>query len=154
MRIKNLPAGTQEGLLQQMLEKHCTLKRVEVFVDLNEATVEFENAAVRCLPTNLSTFSNTHLRMLANSCFKSLLRWYSTGIPSTLQRKGVKPLQQALLRHKLQGYSYPEPPNHDHARELATPENLQPGLRLSPLLAQAPVQMLERAKDKTISENY
>ncbi|KAK7690329.1 hypothetical protein QCA50_006986 [Cerrena zonata] len=45
VRIKNLPAGTQEGLLQQVLEKRAHIKRVEVFTDSNEATVELENPA-------------------------------------------------------------------------------------------------------------
>lgn len=46
MRIRNLPAGTQEGLLQQAMEKIANVKRVEVFVDLKEAVMELENAAV------------------------------------------------------------------------------------------------------------
>lgn len=44
--IKNLPAGTQEGLLQQILEKVAPVKRVEVFLDKQEAVVELENPAV------------------------------------------------------------------------------------------------------------
>lgn len=44
--IRNLPPATQEGLLQQALEKHALVRRVEVFQDLNEAAVELENAAV------------------------------------------------------------------------------------------------------------
>ena len=46
--MRNLPPNTQEGLLQQALEKHAQVKRVEVFQDINEADVELENAAV-CL---------------------------------------------------------------------------------------------------------
>ena len=46
VRVRNLPSGTQEGLLQQALEKHAKVKRVEVFADLAEAEVELENAAV------------------------------------------------------------------------------------------------------------
>lgn len=46
VRIRNLPAGTQEGLLQQILEKIALVKRVEVFTSQKEATVELENAAV------------------------------------------------------------------------------------------------------------
>lgn len=46
MRVRNLPPATQEGLLQQVLEKHALVKRVEVFQDQNEAVVELENAAV------------------------------------------------------------------------------------------------------------
>lgn len=55
VRIKNLPPGTQEGLLQQVLEQHAGVKRVEVFEETNEATVELENVSVRPgqrLPTN------------------------------------------------------------------------------------------------------
>ncbi|KAI0712607.1 RNA-binding protein Prp24 [Earliella scabrosa] len=45
VRVRNLPPGTQEGLLQQVLEKHAQVKRVEVFQDIGEAEVELENAA-------------------------------------------------------------------------------------------------------------
>ncbi|EIN12540.1 hypothetical protein PUNSTDRAFT_81810 [Punctularia strigosozonata HHB-11173 SS5] len=45
LRVRNLPDGTQEGLLQQALEKHARVKRVEVFEGRNEAVVELENAA-------------------------------------------------------------------------------------------------------------
>ncbi|KAI0755299.1 RNA-binding protein Prp24 [Daedaleopsis nitida] len=45
VRVRNLPPGTQEGLLQQALEKHAQVKRVEVFQDEAEAEVELENAA-------------------------------------------------------------------------------------------------------------
>ncbi|KAF9778753.1 hypothetical protein BJ322DRAFT_1114093 [Thelephora terrestris] len=45
VRIKNLPPGTQEGLLQQVLEQHATVKRVEVFDGINQATVELENTS-------------------------------------------------------------------------------------------------------------
>lgn len=45
VRIKKLPAGTQEGLLQQTLEKIVPVKRVEFFTELNEAVVELQNAA-------------------------------------------------------------------------------------------------------------
>ena len=47
VRIKNLPPGTQEGLLQQTLEQHSSVKRVEVYQEINQATVELENASVR-----------------------------------------------------------------------------------------------------------
>ena len=46
VRISGLPSDTQEGLLQQALEKIVPVKRVEVFQDLSEATVELESAAV------------------------------------------------------------------------------------------------------------
>lgn len=46
IRIKNLPAGTQEGLLQQALEKRAIVKRVEIYAEAREAIVELENAVV------------------------------------------------------------------------------------------------------------
>lgn len=46
VRIKNLPPGTQEGLLQQVLEQHAIVKRVEIFEEINMATVELENISV------------------------------------------------------------------------------------------------------------
>ena len=59
VRVRNLPAGTQEGLLQQVLEKHAQVKRVEVFQDLNEAEVELENAAVSLIGFSLPSFPLT-----------------------------------------------------------------------------------------------
>jgi len=47
VRVRNLPPGTQEGLLQQALEQHANVKRVEIFEEINEATVEVENISVR-----------------------------------------------------------------------------------------------------------
>jgi hypothetical protein len=46
IRIRNLPPGAQEGLLQQVLEKIVPVKRVEVFLDKQEAVVELPGAAV------------------------------------------------------------------------------------------------------------
>ena len=46
VRIKRLPPGAQEGLLQQTLEQHVSIKRVEVFEEIHEATVELENISV------------------------------------------------------------------------------------------------------------
>ncbi|KAH8825051.1 hypothetical protein DL96DRAFT_1737005 [Flagelloscypha sp. PMI_526] len=45
VHVYNLPDGTQEGLLQQVLEKIAKIKRVEVLSDTNEALVELENAS-------------------------------------------------------------------------------------------------------------
>ncbi|KAG1745853.1 uncharacterized protein EDB91DRAFT_1119017 [Suillus paluster] len=45
VRVRNLPAGTQEGLLHQLLEKHSLVSRTEIFTALNEAVVELENPA-------------------------------------------------------------------------------------------------------------
>jgi hypothetical protein len=46
VRIHKLPHGSQEGLLQQTLERYAAVKRVEIFEDLHQATVELETAAV------------------------------------------------------------------------------------------------------------
>lgn len=45
VRVRNIPSGTQEGLLHQLLE-HSLVKRTEIFAALNEAVVELENPAV------------------------------------------------------------------------------------------------------------
>ncbi|KAG2155888.1 uncharacterized protein EDB93DRAFT_58815 [Suillus bovinus] len=45
VRIRNIPPGTQEGLLHQLLEKYSLVKRTEIFAALNEAVVELENPA-------------------------------------------------------------------------------------------------------------
>jgi len=45
IRITNLPPVTQEGLLQQMLEKIVPVSRVEVFIDRQEAIVELKTPA-------------------------------------------------------------------------------------------------------------
>ncbi|KAL4250529.1 hypothetical protein ABKN59_002266 [Abortiporus biennis] len=45
VRVKKLPPNTQEGLLQQALEKVAKVKRVEIFNDKNEAVIELENAS-------------------------------------------------------------------------------------------------------------
>jgi RNA recognition motif-containing protein len=47
VRVKGLPAGTQEPLLQQAFEKHGSVKSVTVHADINEAVVEFDNLNVR-----------------------------------------------------------------------------------------------------------
>lgn len=47
VRIKKVPAEADEGLLQQTLEKIASgIKRVEIFKDIGEATVEFDTMAV------------------------------------------------------------------------------------------------------------
>ncbi|KAL5501649.1 PRP24 [Sanghuangporus vaninii] len=45
VRIKGLPPDTQEGLLQQTIEKVVPVKRLEIFKDVQEATAELENVA-------------------------------------------------------------------------------------------------------------
>lgn len=46
--MHNLPEGTQEGLLQQALEKIVPVKRLEVFARANEANAELNSQAVSC----------------------------------------------------------------------------------------------------------
>ena len=46
LRVLNLPPGTQEGLLQQTLEKHAKVRRIEVFLSKNEAVVELASVSV------------------------------------------------------------------------------------------------------------
>ncbi|KIJ64460.1 hypothetical protein HYDPIDRAFT_111787 [Hydnomerulius pinastri MD-312] len=45
VHIHGLPSDTQEGLLQQVLEKYAAIKRTEFFADKGEAVVELENPA-------------------------------------------------------------------------------------------------------------
>lgn len=45
IRITDLPPATQEGLLQQMLEKIVPINRVEVLIDKQEAIVELKTPA-------------------------------------------------------------------------------------------------------------
>lgn len=63
VRIRNLPPASQEGLLQQVLEKHALVKRVEIFTEKNEAVVELESPAV-ILPLFIlcSAFTNSMLQ--------------------------------------------------------------------------------------------
>lgn len=44
--ISNLPSNTQEGLLQQVLEKIMPINRIEVFLDKKLAVLELQNQAV------------------------------------------------------------------------------------------------------------
>ena len=68
VRLKGLPEGTQEGLLQQILEKIVPVKRLEVFEGKREALVELTSVAVSdmifMLMENLMIFP----RMLASFC--------------------------------------------------------------------------------------
>lgn len=45
VRVKNIPGGTQEAVLQQAFEKIAAVRRVELFTDRGEAVVELESAA-------------------------------------------------------------------------------------------------------------
>lgn len=64
VRIKNLPPGTQEGLLQQALEQHAVVKRVEIFKEINVATVELESISVRA--TRRSSMNCGLMRLLGS----------------------------------------------------------------------------------------
>lgn len=74
VRIKKVPAGVEEGLLQQTLEKIASgIKRVEIFKDIGEATVEFDtmaNAAKLLLETNGLTFQGVKLKFMEESQVK------------------------------------------------------------------------------------
>jgi hypothetical protein len=54
IRVYDLPEGTQEGLLQQALEKLAPVKRLEMFAKSHEAMVELTNAAVSACPAKLT----------------------------------------------------------------------------------------------------
>ncbi|KAF5338939.1 hypothetical protein D9611_008706 [Ephemerocybe angulata] len=45
VRVRNVPTGTQEGILQQAFEKISLVRRVELFGDKGEAVVELESPA-------------------------------------------------------------------------------------------------------------
>lgn len=71
VRVRNLPAGAQDGLLQQTLEKIALVKRVEVFVEQREAVVELENAAVRFTLSLFEINAGTlQRRKQANCCYE------------------------------------------------------------------------------------
>ncbi|KAI6044840.1 hypothetical protein EDC04DRAFT_2560886 [Pisolithus marmoratus] len=64
VRIRNLPPDAQEGLLQQVLEKHAAVKRVEILSGEREAIVELESAAEAgklTLRTEPIVFNNVNL---------------------------------------------------------------------------------------------
>lgn len=81
VRVRNLPVGTQEGLLQQALEKIAPVKRVQVFVEQQEAVVELESAAVRFLfsPSEISSEALRFRKQASCCCGQSLL--FSTATP-------------------------------------------------------------------------
>lgn len=47
IRVKGVPDGTQEAILQQALEKIVPVIRVQLLAERNEAIVELTNMAVR-----------------------------------------------------------------------------------------------------------
>ncbi|KAJ7714178.1 hypothetical protein B0H16DRAFT_1808225, partial [Mycena metata] len=84
VRVRNLPVGTQEGLLQQALEKIAKVKRVEVFVDLNEAVVELDNAAEASkllLRPEPVTFNGNTLKLSEESTDKAALKSEGLFVP-------------------------------------------------------------------------
>jgi hypothetical protein len=46
VRLENVPAGMQEALLQQALEKIVPVRRLQLFAKTNHAQAELENQAV------------------------------------------------------------------------------------------------------------
>ncbi|KAJ7043889.1 hypothetical protein C8F04DRAFT_682003 [Mycena alexandri] len=84
VRVRNLPVGTQEGLLQQTLEKIAKVKRVEVFVELNEAVVELDNAAEASkllLRTEAVVFNGNTLKLSEESTDKAALKSEGLFVP-------------------------------------------------------------------------
>lgn len=71
VRVKKVPPGAEEGLLQQAIEKIASgVKRVEIFKDIGEATVEFDamaNAAKLLLGTVDLTFQGAKLELTEES---------------------------------------------------------------------------------------
>ncbi|KAJ3814647.1 hypothetical protein F5876DRAFT_86271 [Lentinula aff. lateritia] len=68
IRVKNLPVNTQEGVLQQMFEKFVSVKRLELFEDINEAVVELESPAdvgKLLLQSEPITFNGASLQLIA-----------------------------------------------------------------------------------------
>jgi len=93
VRVRNLPAGTQEGLLQQAIEKIATVKRVEVFIDLNEAVIELDNAAETgklLLRTDPIVFNGNTLKLTEESTDKAALKSEGLFVPrATKPRAGL-----------------------------------------------------------------
>ncbi|KAK7469083.1 Splicing factor [Stygiomarasmius scandens] len=116
VRVKNLPPGTQEGLLQQAMEKLALVKRVEVFTDKNEAVVELENAAEAgklLLQTEPIVFNGATLQLLEESQAKTNANGPDTSglfVPRTAasrpkagighKRKVVQPIHSAPSESK------------------------------------------------------
>ncbi|KAJ7505514.1 hypothetical protein B0H11DRAFT_2220941 [Mycena galericulata] len=102
VRVRNLPAGTQEGLLQQAIEKIAKVKRVEVFVDLKEAVIELENAAETgklLLRTDPVVFNGNTLKLTEESTDKAALKSEGLFVPRAAKpRAGLghrKPVTRA-----------------------------------------------------------
>ncbi|KAJ7645566.1 hypothetical protein DFH06DRAFT_1425383 [Mycena polygramma] len=93
VRIRNLPAGTQEGLLQQAMEKIAKVKRVEVFVDLKEAVIELENAAEASkllLRTDPVVFNGNTLKLSEESTDVAAMKSEGLFVPrATKPRAGL-----------------------------------------------------------------
>ncbi|KAJ7644334.1 hypothetical protein FB45DRAFT_897551 [Roridomyces roridus] len=84
VRVRNLPAGTQEGLLQQAIEKIAKVNRVEVFNDLQEAVIELESAAESgklLLRTEPVVFNGNTLKLSEESTDKAALKSEGLFVP-------------------------------------------------------------------------
>lgn len=69
IRLHGLPEGTQEGLLQQALEKIAPVQRVEVFAKSHEAIAELASQAVRETLTDHSNLQDVGTVLLRSEPF-------------------------------------------------------------------------------------
>lgn len=72
LTIRGIVPGTEEAIVQQALEKHAIVKFVRMTAGESDATVEFENAAVRDL-TPLYVLLSTHSTLCQQEAGKILL---------------------------------------------------------------------------------
>lgn len=100
VRIRNLPENTQDGLLQQVFEKLAAVKRIEVFIDQNEAVVELENAAVSLLIIWSDSWLNYFYRKRENF-FCGQIPSFSMEKRYSSRKKGVKALWHGQSLHRL-----------------------------------------------------
>ncbi|KAF9257513.1 hypothetical protein L218DRAFT_910382 [Marasmius fiardii PR-910] len=86
VRVRNLPPSTQEGLLQQAIEKVVPVKRLEVFGDKNEALIELESiadAGKLLLRTEPVVFNGNTLKLSEEANISEQAPSTSTFIPRT-----------------------------------------------------------------------
>ncbi|KAJ6509029.1 hypothetical protein C8R45DRAFT_463110 [Mycena sanguinolenta] len=101
VRVRNLPVGTQEGLLQQAMEKIAKVKRVEVFSDLNEAVIELENAAEASkllLRTEPVIFNENTLKLSEESTDKAALKSEGLFVPRAAKPRAGLGFRKAVPR--------------------------------------------------------
>ncbi|KAF7346103.1 ATP-dependent DNA helicase PIF1 [Mycena sanguinolenta] len=101
VRVRNLPVGTQEGLLQQAMEKIAKVKRVEVFADLNEAVIELENAAEASkllLRTEPVIFNDNTLKLSEESTDQAALKSEGLFVPRAAKPRAGLGFRKAIPR--------------------------------------------------------